>query len=127
MKKALIYSATTKEDLNGECREGKNEFTYGKTEEDEFIKEEKLSDSESHFQAGWQIAKNQTKILEKALKGKIIVGWKLKSEHQDGLVGFWERKKQIIGTSSYSIQVSSLKTRGCNWKLRIWVVDDDKS
>ena len=120
-----LMLAIAEEDLKGECREGKNEFAYGKTEEDEFIKEEKLSDLESHFQAEWQFAKNQTKILEKTLKGKIIVGWKLKSDHEDGLGGFWQRKKPIIGTSNYSILVSSLKTRGCNWKLRIWVIDDN--
>ena len=114
----------SKEDKKGECEEGKNEFSAGVTQEDELIKEASLSVEESTLKGEWAFAGNLTKTLEKTFGGKTIVGWKLKSNHDDGKGGFWERKSEVLGTSSYTFFVSSFFSRGCDWKLKIWVVDN---
>ena len=44
----------------------------------------------------------------------MIVGWKLKSDQENELGGFWERKSEVLGTSSYSFVVHSYPTRGCS-------------
>ena len=117
-------SKNSKEDKEGECSEGKNEFKAGVTDEDELVKEANLSNDESTLSGEWKFASNLSKTLEKTFAGKTIVGWKLKSNHDDGKGGFWKINSEVLGTSSYSFFVSSFKTRGCDWKLRIWVVDN---
>ena len=113
-----------KEDKQGECIEGKTEFWAGTTEENELIKEAELSAEESTFKGDWKFGQNLQKTLEKTFVGKTIVGWNLKSNHENENGGYWQRKTPVLGTSSYSFLVSSFKTRGCDWKLRIWVVDN---
>lgn len=113
-----------KEDKQGECLEGKTEFWAGTTDENELIKEANLSLEESTFKGEWKFGQNLQKTLEKTFIGKTIVGWNLKSNHENEFGGYWQRKKPVLGTSSYSFTVSSFKTRGCDWKLRIWVVDN---
>ncbi len=54
----------------------------------------------------------------------MIVGWKLKSEHDNEYGGTQERKSEVLGISSYSFVVNYYSTRGCSWKLRILVVDN---
>ena len=117
-------SKNTKEDSYGECSENKTEFWAGTTEENDLIKEADLSVEESTLKGEWKFAKNLQKKLEKTFAGKTIVGWKLKSNHENVNGGYWQRKSAVLGTSSYSFFVSSFKTRGCDWKLRIWVVDN---
>ena len=113
-----------KEDKQGECIEGKTEFWAGTTEENELIKEAELSAEECTFKGDWKFGQNLQKTLEKTFVGKTIVGWNLKSNHENENGGYWQRKTPVLGTSSYSFLVSSFKTRGCDWKLRIWVVDN---
>ena len=113
-----------KEDKQGECLEGKTEFWAGTTIENELIKEADLSEEESTFKGDWKFGQNLQKTLEKTFIGKTIVGWNLKSNHENELGGYWQRKTPVLGTSNYSFLVSSYKTRGCDWKLRIWVVDN---
>ena len=115
-----------KEDKNGECSKEKNEFSAGAIKEDEYelIKEANLSVEESTLKGEWGFISHLDKTLEKTFPGKTIVGWKLKSNHEDGKGGFWERKSEVLGTSSYSFYVSSFLNRGCDWKLRIWVVNN---
>ena len=116
-----------KEEKNGECSKGKNEFKAGITEEDEdhLIKQEVLSADESTFDANdWKLLSKQTKTLEKTLTDKIIVGWKLKSEHDDGEGGSWKRNSEVLGTSTYSFTVSSFRTKRCHWSLKIWCVNN---
>ena len=113
-----------KEEKEGECSTGKNEFKAGITEEDDnLIKEEELTSKESTFlEEDWKLLRNHTATFEKTLTDKTIVGWKLKSEHDDGKGGFWRRNSEVLGSSSFSFTVNSFKNRGCNWKLRIWSV-----
>ena len=121
-------SKNCKEEKEGECSSGKNEFKAGITEEDtedHLVKEAELTDAESKFfTEDWKFARIQTATFEKTLTDKTIVGWKLKSDHDDGKGGFWRRNSEILGTSSFSFTVSSFRTRGCSWKLRIWYVDN---
>ena len=122
----IIYNAKdSKEEKEGECSAGKNEFKAGIIEEDDdhLVKEETLSKADSVFiTEDWKFLSNQTATFEKTLTDKTIVGWKLISNHDDGKGGFWKRNSKVLGESSYSFTVSSFKTRGCNWKLRIWCV-----
>ena len=116
-----------KEEKTGKCSKGKNEFKAGITEEDEdqLIKQEVLSADESTFDANdWKFLSKQTKTLEKTLTDKIIVGWKLKSDHDDGEGGFWTRNSEVLGTSSYSFTVSTFRTQRCHWSLKIWCVNN---
>ena len=117
-------SKNSKEDRYGECSEDRYEFWAGIIEENELIKEEILPQSDSIFRTEWRFSQCQSKRLEKTFPGKIIVGWKLKSNHENGLGGFWERKSEVLGTSSYSFVVNSYRSRGCDWKLRIWTVNN---
>ena len=113
-----------KEEKQGECSEGQTEFWAGTTEENDLIKEAELTPEESTLKGEWKFGQNLQKTLEKNFVGKTIVGWNLKSNHENEFGGFWQRKCPVLGTSSYSFFVSSYKTRGCDWKLRIWVVDN---
>ena len=124
-KRYLSIKNTAKsshEDKNGECAPGKTQFSAGITEEDnKFIKE----DRERVFQKEKKLLGYQTETFEKTFPNKIIVGWKLKSDHDNDYGGKWERKSAVLGTSSYSFSVSSFFGRGCNWKLSIWYIDDE--
>ena len=117
-------SKKSHEPQKGECSEGHNVFSAGITEEDELVKEASLSSDESTLKGEWKFAGRLEKTLERTFCGKTIVGWKLKSNHDDGKGGYWERKSEVLGSSSYSFFVSSFRTRGCDWKLSIWVVDN---
>jgi len=125
LKRIKDNAGDCKEEKEGECSVGKNDFKAGIIEEDDdhLVKEETLDKADSVFIAeDWKFARNQTATFEKTLTDKTIVGWKLISNHDDGKGGFWKRNSRVLGTSSYSFTVSSFKTRGCNWKLRIWSV-----
>ena len=113
----------SKEEKKGECSEGINEFKAGVTQEEELIKEASLSNDESTFKVEWSFASIQEKTLEKTFPGKMIVGWKLKSNHEDGKGGSWKRNSEVLGSSSYSFKLSTFRMRGCDWKLSIWIVD----
>ena len=112
-----------KEEKYGQCEEGRNEFKAGITEENELVKEANLSNDECTFKIDWSFGSVQEKIIEKTFSGKMIVGWKLKSNHDDGKGGFWERKSEVLGSSSYTFRLCTYRTRGCDWKLSIWLVD----
>ena len=112
-----------KEEKSGDCEKAGRIFKYGITEEDELVKMASLSKEESTFDASAKIMSKQEKKLEKIFSDKIIVGWQLKSEHGNENGGTWERKSEILGTSSYSLIVRTDRWRGCHWILSIWVVD----
>jgi hypothetical protein len=103
-----------KEEKKGECNKDHNEFKAGLVEENELIKEAVLSDSDSVYKTEWKFGGKNSKTLEKTFTGKMIVGWKLKSDHENELGGLWERKSEVLGTSSYSFVVHSYPTRGCS-------------
>ena len=128
LEKLLIeiknVAKNSKEEKKGECKKDVNEFKAGIIEENELIKEAVLPDSDSVYKTEWNLAKIHSKTLERTFTGKMIVGWKLKSDHENDYGGYWERKSEVLGTSSYSFVVSSFRTRGCSWKLRVWVVDN---
>ena len=107
----------------GECSKDHISFSAGITEENELIKEAHLSEADSVFKSDWGLG-YQEKTFERAFSGKTIVGWRLKSNHGNEKGGSWERKSEVLGTSSYSFCVYSFLARGCNWKLSIWVVDN---
>ena len=123
-KKRKNNKKKKKEEKKGECKKDVNEFKAGIIEENELIKEAVLPDSDSVYKTEWNLAKIHSKTLERTFTGKMIVGWKLKSDHENDYGGYWERKSEVLGTSSYSFVVSSFRTRGCSWKLRVWVVDN---
>ena len=108
---------------NGVCSKNESNFKAGITEADDLVKFIDLSESESVFQCDYKFLQSQEKKLEKTLSGKIIVGWLLKSEHENENGGSWQRNSTVLGTSSYSFTVRSSNTRGCHWKLSIWAVD----
>lgn len=120
-----------KEEQEGECSYGNNDFKAGITEvnendKDELVKEYDLSDCT--FQDVAKFARHQTKTFKGTLTDKTIVGWSLTSTHDiDGKGGFWKRNCRVLGTSNYSFSVSSFLTRGCSWTLRIWYVNNDIS
>ena len=107
----------SKEDRKGECSSEKNEFSAGIIEENDFVKMEKEQVFSEDSRFG-----HQEKIFEGEFKDKIIVGWKLISVHVNEYGGFWERQKEVLGTSSYKFFVSSEFWRGCSWKLRIYTM-----
>ena len=106
------------------AKKDQNEFKAGIIEENELIKEAALPNSDSVYKTDGRSAGINTKTFERIFTGKMIVGWKLKSDHDNENSGTWERKSEVLGTSSYSFVVNSYSTRGCRWKLRIWVVDN---
>lgn len=101
-KKYLEYkniAINSKEDRKGECSSGKTEFSAGIIEENEFVKMKE----ERVFSSEWKFGHQET-IFEGEFKDKIIVGWKLKSIHENdnGDIGkekkkFWEL--QVINFS----------------------------
>ena len=122
-KKYLEYkniAKNSKEDRKGECSSGKTEFSAGIIEENEFIKMEE----ERVFSSDWKIG-HQENIFEGEFKDKIIVGWKLKSIHENDNGGYWVRKQEILGNSSYKFFISSFFARGCKWKLRIYTMKNE--
>lgn len=125
--KNLINAAREYEETKfGECKENLISWKAGVTEIGEFIECPKLAKDESEFQTEWNFG-SQEKILEKVFPDKIIVGWKLESEHENDLGGKFVRLSQVCGTSSYKFKVSSFFARGCHWRLRVWVVPNELS
>ena len=119
-KKYLEYknnALNSKEDRRGECSSGKTEFSAGIIEENELVNMEE----ERVYSSEWKFG-HQESTFEGEFNDKIIVGWKLKSCHENDEGGFWERKKEILGTSSYKFFISSYFSRGCNWKLRVYTI-----
>ena len=117
-------SKYSKEEKSGECKMNKNEFSAGIIEENELIKEVLIPDKDSVFKTECKFEGIQSKTLERIFNRKFIVGWKLESTYDNDLGGYWERKSEVLGTSSYSFVVNSYPGKGCNWKLRIWVADN---
>ena len=118
----LNASRKCQEEKNGEC--GKERiFSAGITEEDELVKLADLSEDVCVFKTESSFMSVQEKKLEKTFSGKVIVGWQIKSEHENEKGGSWTRNSDVLGTSSYSFTFYTNRWRGCYWKLNIWIVD----
>ena len=107
----------------GECSKGQTLFSAGITEENVLVKEVNLSEVDSVFKTEFLFG-TPYGHLKKNLKGKIIVGWKLESNNMNERGGYWERNTKVLRTSSYSFNFRTGFGRRCNWKLRIWAIDD---
>ena len=117
IKNRLNYA---EEEMEGECSKGKNEFKAGILDEDDLIKEEKLTAKESTLKGFW------SNKITKEFKDKIIVGWKLESMYKNGEGGSWKTNSKVLGKSSYSFYFSARILSSCDWKLRIWTIEPKK-
>ena len=119
----LNTSRNNTEGKMGKCQKINEEFKAGITEEDDLVKLANLTNEECEFKVESSFMSIQEKKLEKTFSGKTIVGWKIKSEHENENGGSWIRNSTVLGTSSYSFTFYTNRWRGCNWKLSIWYVD----
>lgn len=123
VKKLLDKIKTQKEPTDGRCDQTNSYWRAGltqfSTEFDDLIKIIELK-----YQEPCKAFSVLQHTFEDNLWGKIIVGWELQSCHENEWGGSFHRDDPVIGTKHYKFTVKSEFWRGCDWRLKIWMVDE---
>ncbi|MBV1788157.1 hypothetical protein KQ940_08820 [Marinobacterium sp. D7] len=83
-----------------------------------------IQSSSQHYSEKWHIGFREHTFVFEPDQSRLIVGWEVHSNWQDGSNGSWYKASdQIILESGAQVHVKSEYDRGCNWTVDIYYVD----
>jgi hypothetical protein len=89
-----------------------------------------LSGDVSHknvrYQPEYHVAKNNTQNFVMGDHDKIIIGYQITSCWNDGTNGWYKMHDGNVLEFQIKVEISSYKTRGCNWEIDVWMVPKNK-
>lgn len=119
-----LKSLNLSEPENGKCSINDNSWKAGLTD----IKQNDNSKVVEIIEYKYFSECKPFKVLENdfinELKGKIIIGWEIKSHHDNEKGGSFERFEDVLGRNKIKFKVKSEFWRGCDWRLKLWTIND---
>ncbi|GHO84131.1 hypothetical protein [Dictyobacter formicarum] len=83
-----------------------------------------IASTEMRYHEDWHIGWREHTFEFGPDQNRLIVGWQVISNWNDGTNGSWKKVvDSILSTSYAAVYVTSLYDRGCDWSLRIYHVD----
>jgi hypothetical protein len=85
-----------------------------------------VSHKNEDFQTDYSFAQYSKHEFVMGDHDKTIIGYQITSGWTDGTNGWYKMHYGNVLESEIKVEVSSYKTRGCNWKIDVWMVPKNK-